>query len=238
MAGHSKWANIKHKKAKEDAVRGKAFTKLVKEITVASRVGGGDPSGNPRLRTLVEKAKDINMPQDNIKRAIQKGTGELPGVAYEHHMYEGYGPGGMAVMVEVLTDNKNRAVAEVRHVFTKKGGNMAENGSVSWMFSQKGVIKATGGKLTEDQLLEKLLNFDVEDIKKEEELFFIICNPKALEDVKAGVTQAGLKAENSDIEWVAKDTAQLSSEDEEKAFEFLESLENLEDVQNVYSNIG
>lgn len=238
MAGHSKWANIKHKKAKEDAVRGKAFTKLVKEITVASRVGGGDPSGNPRLRTLVEKAKDINMPQDNIKRAIQKGTGELPGVAYEHHMYEGYGPGGIAVMVEVLTDNKNRAVAEVRHVFTKKGGNMAENGSVSWMFSQKGVIKATGGNLTEDQLLEKLLDFDVEDIKKEEELFFIICNPKALEEVKTGITQAGLKAENSDIEWVAKDTAQLSGEDEEKAFEFLESLENLEDVQNVYSNIG
>lgn len=238
MAGHSKWANIKHKKAKEDAVRGKAFTKLVKEITVASRVGGGDPSGNPRLRTLVEKAKDINMPQDNIKRAIQKGTGELPGVAYEHHMYEGYGPGGIAVMVEVLTDNKNRAVAEVRHVFTKKGGNMAENGSVSWMFSQKGVIKATGSTITEDQLLEKLLDFDIEDIKKEEELFFIICNPKALEEVKTGVTQAGLKAESNDIEWVAKDTAQLSSEDEEKAFEFLESLENLEDVQNVYSNIG
>lgn len=238
MAGHSKWANIKHKKAKEDAVRGKAFTKLVKEITVASRVGGGDPNGNPRLRTLVEKAKDINMPQDNIKRAIQKGTGELPGVSYEHHMYEGYGPGGMAVMVEVLTDNKNRAIAEVRHVFTKKGGNVAENGSVNWMFSQKGVIKATGGSLTEDQLLEKLLDFDVEDIKKTEDLYFIFCNPKALEEVKTGVTQAGLKVESNEIEWVAKDTAQLSDEDEEKAFEFLEMLENLEDVQNVYSNIG
>ncbi len=238
MAGHSKWANIKHKKAKEDAVRGKAFTKLVKEITVASRVGGGDPSGNPRLRTLVEKAKDINMPQDNIKRAIQKGTGELPGVSYEHHMYEGYGPGGLAVMVEVLTDNKNRAIAEVRHVFTKKGGNVAENGSVNWMFSQKGVIKATGGSLTEDQLLEKLLDFDVEDIKKEEDLYFIVCNPKALEEVKTGITQAGLKIESSEIEWVAKDAAQLSAEDEEKAFEFLEMLEDLEDVQNVYSNIG
>lgn len=238
MAGHSKWANIKHKKAKEDAVRGKAFTKLVKEITVASRVGGGDPNGNPRLRTLVEKAKDINMPQDNIKRAIQKGTGELPGVSYEHHMYEGYGPGGLAVMVEVLTDNKNRAIAEVRHVFTKKGGNVAENGSVNWMFSQKGVIKATGGSLTEDQLLEKLLDFDVEDIKKEEDLYFIVCNPKALEEVKTGITQAGLKIESSEIEWVAKDAAQLSAEDEEKAFEFLEMLEDLEDVQNVYSNIG
>ncbi len=237
MAGHSKWANIKHKKAKEDAARGKSFTKLVKEITVVARDGGGDPSGNPRLRTLVDKAKQINMPQENIKRAIQKGTGELPGVSYEQIMYEGYGPAGIAVMLEVLTDNKNRAVAAVRSTFTKKGGNLAENGSVSWMFSQKGVIKATGGSLSEDELLEKLLDFDVEDIQKEETLFYITCDMKALDQVKQGVNQANLTIENADIEWVAKDKADLSESDAEKAYEFLGALEALEDVQNVYSNI-
>lgn len=237
MAGHSKWANIKHKKAKEDAARGKSFTKLVKEITVVARDGGGDPSGNPRLRTLIDKAKQINMPQENIKRAIQKGTGELPGVTYEQMMYEGYGPAGTAIMLEVLTDNKNRAVAEVRSTFTKKGGNLAENGSVSWMFSQKGVIKATGSSLSEDELLEKLLDFDVEDIQKEEELFYITCDMKALDQVKQGVSEAGLNIESAEIEWVAKDKADLSEADAEKAYEFLDALEALEDVQNVYSNV-
>lgn len=237
MAGHSKWANIKHKKAKEDASRGKAFTKLIKEITVVARDGGGDPSGNPRLRTLVDKAKQINMPQDNIKRAIQKGTGELPGVSYEQMMYEGYGPAGIAIMLEVLTDNKNRAVAEVRSTFTKKGGNLAANGSVSWMFSQKGVVKATGTTLTEDELLEKLLDFDVEDVQKEEDLFYITCDMKALEEVKQGIIEAGLSIESAEIEWVAKDKADLSEADAEKAYEFLEALESLEDTQNVYSNI-
>lgn len=237
MAGHSKWANIKHKKAKEDAARGKSFTKLVKEITIVARDGGGDPSGNPRLRTLIDKAKQINMPQDNIKRAIQKGTGELPGVAYEQIRYEGYGPASIAVMLEVVTDNKNRAVAEVRSTFTKKGGNLAENGSVSWMFSQKGIIKATGSSLSEDELLEKLLDFDVEDIQKEEDLFIITCDMKALEQLKQGVIQVGLTVENAEIEWVAKDKADLSEEDAEKAYEFLSALEALEDVQNIYSNL-
>jgi YebC/PmpR family DNA-binding regulatory protein len=238
MAGHSKWANIKHKKAKEDAARGKAFTKLIKEITVVARDGGGDPAGNPRLRTLIDKAKQINMPQDNIKRAIQKGTGKLPGVSYEQYMYEGYGPASIAVMIEVLTDNKNRAVAEMRHTFSKKGGNLAENGSVSWMFSQKGVIKATGSSMTEDQLLEQLLDFDIEDVKKEEDLFFITCDMKALEEVKQAVSKSGLEVESAEIEWLAKDTLEISPEDEEKAFDFLDTLENLEDVQNVYSNLG
>ena len=237
MAGHSKWANIKHKKAKEDAARGKSFTKLVKEITVVARDGGGDPAGNPRLRTLVDKAKQINMPQENIKRAIQKGTGELPGVSYEQIMYEGYGPAGIAVMLEVLTDNKNRAVAAVRSTFTKKGGNLAENGSVSWMFSQKGIIKAIGGTLSEDELFEKLLDFDVEDIQKEEDFFYITCDMKALDQVKQGATKAGLTVESADIEWAAKDKADLSENDAEKAYEFLSALEALEDVQNVYSNI-
>jgi YebC/PmpR family DNA-binding regulatory protein len=237
MAGHSKWANIKHKKAKEDASRGKSFTKLVKEITVVARDGGGDTSGNPRLRTLVDKAKQINMPQENIKRAIQKGTGELPGLSYEHIMYEGYGPAGIAIMLEVLTDNKNRAVAAVRSTFTKKGGNLAENGSVSWMFSQQGLIKATGGSLSEDELLEKLLDFDVEDIQKEDDLFIITCDMKALDQVKQGIIQAGLEIESAEIEWVAKDKADLSESDAEKAYEFLSALESLEDTQNVYSNV-
>ncbi len=237
MSGHSKWANIKHKKAKEDALRGKAFTKIIKEITIAARDGGGDINGNPRLRTLVEKSKHINMPQDNIKRAIQKGTGELPGMSLEQHMYEGYGPGGIAVMVEMLTDNKNRAIAELRWVFSKKGGNIGETGTVNWMFHLKGVIKATGA-LTEDELLEKLLDYDVDTITKDEDLFIVIANPKALEEVKKAMTATGLKVEHAEVEYVAKNHAELSGEDEEKAFEFLQALEDLDDIQNVYSNIG
>ncbi len=236
MSGHSKWANIKHKKAKEDASRGKAFTKLVKEITICARESG-DVNGNPRLRTLIDKAKQINMPQDNIKRAIQKGTGELPGVAYEKHLYEGYGPGGIAVIVEMLTDNKNRAVAELRHIFSKKGGNLGETGTVNWMFSLKGIIKATGS-LSEDELLEKLLDFDVEEITKEDDLFIITTELKALENVKKAATAAGLKVEHSEIEWVAKDSVTPPSDQEEKAIEFLQALDELDDIQNVYSNIG
>lgn len=237
MAGHSKWANIKHKKAKEDASRGKAFTKLVKEITVAAHEGG-DINANPRLRTLVEKAKDINMPQDNIKRAIQKGTGELPGVKYEFHMYEGYGPGGIAVIVEMLTDNKNRAVAELRHAFSRKGGNVAENGAVNWMFAQKGIIKATGGTFSEDQLLEKLLDYDVEDISKDEDIFTMQTSVKALNDVKDAVKGFGLKVDHAEIEWVAKDLLHLSDEEAERAVEFLDALDALDDIQNVYTNLG
>ena len=236
MSGHSKWANIKHKKAKEDALRGKAFTKLVKEITICARESG-DLNSNPRLRTLVEKARQINMPADNIKRAIQKGTGELPGVSYEQYIYEGYGPGGFAVMVEVLTDNKNRAIAEMRHAFSKHGGSIADTGAINWMFSQKGVIKATGS-LTEDDLLEKLLNFDIDDISKDEDLFIITCSTKELEQVKQATTQAGLKVEHAEIEQVAKNTFELPEESEEKALAFLSALDELDDIQNVYSNLG
>jgi YebC/PmpR family DNA-binding regulatory protein len=236
MSGHSKWANIKHKKAKEDASRGKAFTKLVKEITICARESG-DVIGNPRLRTLIDKAKQINMPQDNIKRAVQKGTGELPGIAYEKHMYEGYGPGGIAVIVEMLTDNKNRAVAELRHIFSKKGGNLGETGTVNWMFSLKGIIKATGA-LSEDELLETLIDFDVENITKEDDLFIITTELKALENAKKAVTEAGLKVEHSEIEWVAKDSVTPPADQEEKAIEFLQALDELDDIQNVYSNIG
>lgn len=237
MSGHSKWANIKHKKAKEDSLRGKAFTKLIKEITIAARDGGGDIGGNPRLRTLVEKGKHINMPLDNVKRAIQKGTGELPGVAYEQQMYEGYGPGGVAVMVDMLTDNKNRAIAELRAVFTKRGGSIGETGTVNWMFNLKGIVKATGS-LTEDELLEKLLDFDVDTIEKHDDLFIVTTHTKALEDVKKAMVAAGLKIDSAEVEWVAKDPLELDPENEQKAIDFLEALDELDDIQNVYSNLG
>lgn len=238
MAGHSKWANIKHKKAKEDAARCKAFTKLIKEITVCAKESGGDPAGNPRLRTLLDKAKHINMPQDNIKRAIQKGTGELPGSHYEAIRYEGYGPAGIAVIVDVLTDNKNRAIAEVRHAFSRKGGNIAENGAVSWMFEKKGVVKAIGSKLTEDELLETLIDYDIDGIEKQEDLCIITCAVTALEEVKKAVLQIGLTVDTAEIEWVAKNKTTIEETEEEKVFEFLSALEDLDDVQNLYSNLG
>ena len=240
MAGHSKWSNIKHKKAKEDASRGKSFTKLIKEITVAAREGGGDinGTGNPRLRTLIEKAKEINMPLENTKRAILKGTGELPGQSYEKYMYEGYGPGGIAVLAEVLTDNKNRAVAELRHVFSKQGGNLAESGAVNWMFEHKGVIKAVGGSLTEDALLEKLIDFDIDDVSKHDDLFTVICDLTALNEIKDAVKETGLVVEHAEIEWVAKDPLDLDDEKGERAMEFLDALDSLDDIQNLYSNLG
>ena len=176
MSGHSKWATIKHKKAKEDAKRGKSFTKLIKEITIAARIGGADPEGNPRLRLLMDKAKEINMPQENTMRAIKRGTGELPGMSYEHYNYEGYGPGHIAVIIEMLTDNKNRAIAELRALFTRKGGTLAESGAVSWMFEKLGVLRIPIKGLTEDQLIEMLLDYDIKDIYKEETLFVITCD--------------------------------------------------------------
>ena len=165
MSGHSKWSTIKHKKAALDAKRGKAFTKLIKEITIAARLGGGDPTGNPRLRLLIDKAKEINMPTENTMRAIKRGTGELPGVSYEENTYEGYGPNGIAVIVDTFSDNKNRTVSELRHIFSSKGGNLAEHGAVSWMFEKMGVVKANDGSMTEEKLLETLIDYDINDIK-------------------------------------------------------------------------
>ena len=238
MSGHSKWSTIKHKKAILDSKRGKAFTKLIKEITVAARLGGGDVNANPRLRTLMEKAKSINMPIDNATRAIKKGTGELPGMSYEQYMYEGYGPSGIAVIVEILTDNKNRSVADLRHAFSSKGGNLAENGAVSWMFEKMGVIKIKADKITEDELLEKLFDFDISDISKGEDIFFITCNIKSIEAIKEELTKLGLQILSSEIEWTPKTTMNLENQDSEKAYEFLEFIEDLDDVQNVYTNLG
>lgn len=238
MSGHSKWSTIKHKKAKEDAKRGKLFTKLIKEITVASRVGGGDPEGNPRLRLLLEKAKEINMPLENSARAIKRGTGELPGVTYEQYMYEGYGPGNAAVIIEVLTDNKNRAIAELRAVFTRKGGTIAESGAVSWMFDKLGVIRVSGQGVTEDELLEHLLSLEVKDVYQEDGSFVINCDMRALEEIKHALTSVGYKVESAEIEWVPKNTMTLDTASEEKMYDFLNAVEDLDDVQNIYTNLG
>jgi YebC/PmpR family DNA-binding regulatory protein len=237
MAGHSKWKSIKHKKAIADAKRSKHFTKLIKEITVAARTGGGDPNGNPRLRFLLDKAKEVNMPSENATRAIKKGTGELPGQHYEAYTYEGHGPGGIAVIVEVLTDNKNKAVAELRHVFTRKGGTLGATGSVSWLFERLGVIHAHMSSITEDQLLEQLLEYDIRDISKGDDHFIITCSPRALEHVKQAVARLGLKVDESELELVAKDTVALPEAEEEEAIGFLQALEELDDVQHVYSNL-
>ena len=237
MSGHSKWSTIKHKKAALDSKRGQAFTKLIKEITIAARLGGGDANGNPRLRLLLDKAKTLNMPIENAKRAIQRGTGELPGVSYEEHNYEGYGPHGIAVMVETMTDNKNRTVAELRHLFSSKGGNLAETGAVNWMFERMGVIRTTCASMTEEKLLEDLIDYDINDIKSEETQFTVYCNPKALEQVKAAVEKLCAKVEEAEIEWVAKNTTSLSDAQADKAYEFLSALQDHEDVKNVYTNL-
>lgn len=238
MAGHSKWKKIKHDKAKEDAKRGKLFTNLIKEITVAARTGGGDPTGNPRLRLLLDKSKEINMPLDNAMRAIKRGTGELPGQTYERYMYEGYGPGQIAVLTEVLTDNKNRAIAELRALFTRKGATIAESGAVSWMFSKLGVITVPAKGLSDDLLLEKLLDFDVKDIKQVDEFFNITCDPKSLDDIKQALKNSGVSIESAEIEWVAQNTMDLAAAEQEKAVEFLDALEDLDDVQHVYTNLA
>ena len=239
MSGHSKWANIKHKKAAMDAKRGKAFTRLSKEISVSARVSGGDLAANPHLRQLVDKARDLNMPMDTITRAIKRGTGELPGVHYEAHTYEGYGPHGIAIIVETLTDNKNRTVADIRRLFTKGNGSLGETGSVNWMFNKLGVVRAiTAGTITEDQLLEQLIEFDVKDIASEDNLFVITCEPKSLDKVKQEIQKAGLKIESADLEWVAQNPTDLEGSQAERAMAFLDELEEHDDVQNVYANLA
>lgn len=237
MAGHSHWAQIKHKKAKEDSKRGQKFTKLIKEITTAARIGGGDPNGNARLRLLLEKAKEINMPIDNAQRAIKRGTGELPGVNYEPIVYEGYGPGGIAVIVETLTDNRNRTVGELRRIFSTKGGSLGETNSVSWMFERLGVVKVTGAKNI-DEILEKLLDYDIKDVSFDENFYSVFTDPKSLETVKKAATDAGLKVEEAEIEMVPKNTISVSEDQEKKAVELLSELQDHEDVQNVYANLA
>ncbi len=236
MAGHSKWANIKHKKAKEDAKKGKVFTRIIKEITVAAKQGGGDPAHNPRLRLLLEKARHANMPQENATRAIKKGTGELPGVSYEAITYEGYGPGGIAIIIETLTDNKNRTVADMRSLFGKGGGNLGEENSVSWMFEKKGQIHIPTDGKSEEELLELLLDYDVSDISIADDMATILTDMTALGQVRDFLQDQGFTIKDAELAWIPKNITQLSEEHEEKAYQLLETLDDHDDVQNVYTN--
>ncbi len=239
MAGHNKWSQIKHKKAKEDSKRGAAFTKLVKEITVSARRGGGDPATNAHLRGLLEKAKEINMPIENSQRAIKRGIGELPGATYEEYVYEGYGPNHIAVIVETLSDNKNRTVAELRRLFNEKGGTLGDTGSVNWMFEKVGVVRLNNEikKATEDELLELLFDYDIKDLDINEGIA-VYCDAKAVDAIKQKLESAGFKVESAAIEWVAKDTVELNDAASEKAVDFLSALQDHDDVQNVYTNLG
>jgi len=236
MSGHSKWATTKRKKAVIDAKRGKAFTKIIKEITIAAREGGGDPNGNPRLRLAVDNAKAVNMPADNIERAIKKATGELEGTTYHELMYEGYGPASVAILVEVATDNKNRTVAEVRHLFSKGGGVMGETGSVAWMFDKKGAITLPKQNKSEDDMTEIILDAGAEDLQSEEEFYIVLTSIESFETVRKALIDKKLTIENASLQWIAKNFINVTGEDAEKVGKLLESLEDSDDVQNVYSN--
>jgi YebC/PmpR family DNA-binding regulatory protein len=235
MSGHSKWATIKHKKGALDAKRGKVFTRVIKEITIAAK-GGGDPDGNPRLRTAILAAKAENMPQENIKRAIQRGTGELEGVNYEEATFEGYGPGGVAVLVDVLTDNRNRAVSEIRHTFAKNGGNLGEAGSVKFLFAKKGLIAVEKPAASEEQLMDIVLEHGGEDLKDEGDTWEIVTEPHAYEAVANAVKAAGIKTVMSEVTMVASTYNKLEGNTASQMMRLLEALEDLDDVQNVHSN--
>jgi YebC/PmpR family DNA-binding regulatory protein len=235
MSGHSKWATIKHKKGALDAKRGKIFTRLIKEITIAAK-SGGDPEKNPRLRTAVQAAKAENMPADNIKRAIQRGTGELPGVSYEEITFEGYGPGGVALLVEVSTDNRNRTVSEIRHAFSKNGGNLGEAGSVAWMFHKKGDIIIPKSAAQEDKLMDLVLEAGAEDLKDDGDNWEILTDPSSYETVLEAVKQAGITPEVAEVAMVPQNYTKLEGHQANTMIRLLEALEEHDDVQHVYSN--
>jgi YebC/PmpR family DNA-binding regulatory protein len=235
MSGHSKWATIKHKKGALDAKRGKIFTRLLKEIAVAAK-GGGNPDTNARLRTAVLAAKAENMPQDNIKRAILRGTGELEGVSYEEISFEGYGPGGVAVIVDVMTDNRNRAVSEIRHAFSKNGGNLGESGSVRFMFSKKGLIAVEKDAASEEQLMDIVLEHGGEDLNDEGDSWEIVCEPSAYEAVSEAVKAAGIPTVMSEVTMVATTYTKLEGAQANQMMRLIDTLEDLDDTQNVYSN--
>ena len=236
MSGHSKWATIKHKKGALDAKRGKIFTRLIKEIAVAAKAGGGDPDGNPRLRTAVLAAKAENMPAENIKRAIQRGTGELEGVSYEEISFEGYGPGGVALIIDVLTDNRNRAVSEIRHCFSKNGGNLGETGSVRFMFSKKGLIAIEKAAADEEKLMNIVLEAGGEDLNDEGDSWEILTDPASYESVLAAVKAAGIPTVMNEVTMVASTYTKLEGAAANQMVRLLEALEDLDDTQNVYSN--
>ncbi len=236
MSGHSKWSSIKHKKGAADAKRGKIFTRLIREITVAARMGGGDPTGNPRLRSAIAAAKAENMPKENIERGIKKGTGELEGTSYEENSYEGYGPGGVAVLVDCLTDNRNRTVAEVKHAFERHGGNLGEPGCVSWMFDKKGRIVVEKDKVEEEKLLDLALEAGAEDVNEEEGEFEVITDPGDFEGVREAVESAGIPYSLAEISMIPKNTVKLEGKKAQQMLNLMQVLEDNDDVSNVYAN--
>ena len=236
MSGHSKWATIKHKKGALDAKRGKIFTRLIKEIMVAAKAGGGDPDGNPRLRSAILAAKSENMPNDNIQRAIKRGTGEIEGASYEDITFEGYGPGGVAIIVDVLTDNRNRAVSEIRHAFSKNGGNLGESGSVSYMFSKKGVIVVGKSAADEEKLTEIVLEAGADDLNDDGDYWEILTSPKDFEAVRDAVKAAKIEPESAEVTMVPSTYQKLEGTQASAMMRLLETLEELDDTQNVYSN--
>jgi YebC/PmpR family DNA-binding regulatory protein len=237
MSGHSKWSTIKRKKGANDARRGKIFTRLIKEITVAARQGGGDPEGNPRLRSAIATAKAENMPKDNIARAIQKGTGEIAGEVYDEIMYEGYGPGGIAVLVECLTDNRNRTVADVRHYFAKSNGNLGESGCVAYMFDKKGLILVEKTSIEEEALMDAALEAGAEDVVEEESEFQILTAPEDFDDVRSALEESGVSFVDASISMIPQNTVEVVDEKIARALmKLMESLEDHDDVQNVYAN--
>jgi YebC/PmpR family DNA-binding regulatory protein len=236
MSGHSKWSTIKHKKGAADARRGKIFTRLIKEITIAARMGGGSPEHNPRLRSAIAEAKSNNMPASNIDRAIKKGTGELEGVSYEEVTYEGYGPGGVAVLLEAITDNKNRTTGEIRKIFSKCNGNMGEQNCVGWMFDSKGLIVIAKGAVSEDKLMEVALEAGAEDIQDDEDTFQVVTDPIGFQGVKDALEQAGIPMVSAKLDKIPQNTVRVEGKDASQVLRLAEALEEHDDVQNVYAN--
>ena len=236
MSGHSKWSTIKHKKGAADAKRGKIFTKVIKEITVAARIGGGDVDGNPRLRLAVQKAKEVNMPQENVTRAIKKGTGELEGVQYEEISYEGYGPGGVAIFMEVMTDNKNRTVGELRATLGKNGGNMGENGCVAWIFEQKGLITVQLSDKSEEELLELIIEAGGDDMQTVEDYYEITSSVEYFEPVRKAIEEAGIKTQSSELTRIPQNTVKIEEKNCKSLLRLMDALEDHDDIQKVYSN--
>ena len=236
MAGHSKWANIKHRKAAVDAKRGKVFTKLIRELTVAAKHGGGDPEANPRLRTAISAAKGQNMPNDTIDRAIKRGTGEIGGDEFHEISYEGYGPGGSAVLVQALTDNRNRTVADIRRIFMKHGGNLGESGCVAWMFNMKGRIAFEKDKVSEDEVFEIALEAGADDVITEDSEVVVITPPEVFESVKTAIEEAGLGYESAEVTMIPQNSVKIEGKEAEHMIRLMEALEESDDVQNVYSN--
>ena len=236
MAGHSKWANIRHRKGAQDAKRGKIFTKIIKEITVSARIGGGEVESNPRLRKAVANAKSNNMPADKIARAIKKGTGELEGVNYEEVSYEGYGPGGGAIMMEIITDNRNRTVADIRHLLTKHGGNLGENGSVSWMFDKKGQIIIEKKSDNDDIIFEAAIQYGADDFSVDENFYAVTTDQTVIMEVRDGLEDEGFTIRSSEIEMIPKTLQKVNGQDAQNALKLLEALDDHDDINHVYSN--